>query len=40
MGYALILFIITNYIKVFVYKIIDFIKAGSKKPFFMKSESN
>jgi len=39
-GYALLLFIITNYIKVFVYKIIDFIKDRSKKPFFMKSELN
>ena len=39
-GYALILFIITNYIKVLVYKIIDFIKDRSKKSFFMKSESN
>ena len=30
-GYALLLFIITNYIKVLVYKIIDHIKNRSKK---------
>ena len=39
-GYALLLFIITNYIKVFFYKIVDYIKARTKKSFFMKSEPN